>query len=100
MQPLVDSSCWPGNAVEREAVGEAEGAGEAEALALGAGAAVADDDGAAHRAGASREDLRRPRRAAWWLRQPYRPNRYGSPALRSEREELGVWLVACEAEGE
>lgn len=69
VQPLVDSSGWPDNTVESEAVGEAEGADEAEALVLGAGAAVPDDDCAAHRGHATREDLRRPIHLARRLRQ-------------------------------
>lgn len=95
VQPLVDSSYWPGNTVEREAVGEAAGADEAEALVLGAGTAVPDDDGAAHRAGAAREDLRRPRAPTGWLWHPHWPNRHGSLASKSEWEELGVGPLGC-----
>lgn len=77
VQPLVDSTGWPDNTVEREAVGEAEGADEAEALVLGAWAAVPDDDCAAHRGDATREDLRRPIHVGRRLRQPQRANRHG-----------------------
>jgi hypothetical protein len=77
---------------ESEAVGEAECADEAEALVLGAGAAVPDDDGAAHRADAAGEDLRRPIPPA---RRPQRPSRHGSAASKSERKELGAGPVSC-----
>lgn len=96
VQPLVDSSCWPYSTVEREAVGEAEGAEEAEALVLGARAAVPDDDGAPHGAAgpcAAREDLRRARRPAPAPAQRlHRPRR---PKWEEVDERRQLWRRAC-----
>ena len=82
--------------VEREAVGEAEGAEEAEALVLGARAAVPDDDGAPHGAAgpcAAREDLRRARRPAPAPAQRlHRPRR---PKWEEVDERRQLWRRAC-----
>lgn len=87
VQPLVDPSPWPRDAVEGDVVGEAEGADEAEALVLGAGGAVADDDGAADDVGAAAgEDLRRLHDAARGLGQADRPHR---PRVCGQSRRLG-----------
>lgn len=75
--------------VERQAVGEAEGAEETEALVLGARAAVADHDCAAHhrRASAGSEDLwcdPSPRLPLWLrFREPYRAHLSAGPPQAS-----------------